>query len=259
MFKKPLCLVTTAVFCLAVVPKSSVAALDINQDGQQRVVFQVNDPRPLAAAIMDLNRYFGWRVTYEDPLYLNDYDLLDITTSVSRDTRSGRRTVVPKGGRLELIVAARGDVSSAGFQMSVLVDLLKKYAESGYPGQFGVRQSDGLVHVVPLTSRGVGAVDHPRQSLLDRVVSVSTSATNALDQLANLAAEVGRTGKGGLALGSVPVAELLRSRTNLGSGRSSARAQLVRIVDTIAPRLSWQILCQPGDEELCYLNIYQIK
>ena len=45
----------------------------------------VNDPRPVALAAETLEKKYGWIVTYEDPPYAYDGDLVDVTEKVRKD------------------------------------------------------------------------------------------------------------------------------------------------------------------------------
>src|SRR3984893_19497801 len=39
----------------------------------------VQDPRPVAAAIQELEKRYGWQITYEDPPYVHYSDLTDVS------------------------------------------------------------------------------------------------------------------------------------------------------------------------------------
>jgi hypothetical protein len=39
----------------------------------------VRDPRPVAKAIEELDTRYGWQITYEDPPYIHDSDIPDVT------------------------------------------------------------------------------------------------------------------------------------------------------------------------------------
>ena len=39
----------------------------------------VQDPRPVAEAIQELENRYGWQITYEDPPYIHYSDITDVT------------------------------------------------------------------------------------------------------------------------------------------------------------------------------------
>ena len=65
----------------------------------------VNDPRPVACAAETLEKKYGWTITYEDPPYVHESELVDVTDKVRRDLdkfEPGKapRVLIPKGGTL---------------------------------------------------------------------------------------------------------------------------------------------------------------
>ena len=74
----------------------------------------VQDPRPVAEAILELDMRYGWQITYEDPLYIHYSDLTDVTDTnwpgtpvqslsklqAAQQPGVNNRTLVPKGGAI---------------------------------------------------------------------------------------------------------------------------------------------------------------
>jgi hypothetical protein len=75
----------------------------------------VQDPRPVAKAILELEDRYGWRITYEDPPYMHCSDFTDATDipwpgvpvqsmsqlqSLQRESGARPRDLAPKGGSL---------------------------------------------------------------------------------------------------------------------------------------------------------------
>src|SRR5437879_2804770 len=56
------------------------------QAAQVPITITVNDPRPLAAAITELELRHGWVITYEDPPYEYAADVRDVTGVVRKDS-----------------------------------------------------------------------------------------------------------------------------------------------------------------------------
>ena len=58
----------------------------------------VEDGRPLAKVLDEVEERFGWTVTYEDPPYQNANEIEDVTERVRRDGKTHLRVLVPRGG-----------------------------------------------------------------------------------------------------------------------------------------------------------------
>jgi hypothetical protein len=67
--------------------------------GARAVAFQplrVNDPRPLAQLMSQLQEAYGFVVTYEDPRFASASDLVAV-----KNSRASYREVIPRGGVFE--------------------------------------------------------------------------------------------------------------------------------------------------------------
>src|SRR4051812_8563367 len=113
-----------------------------------RLDISVDDPRPLAACMDEIERKFGWVVTYEDPAYLNASEISDVTSSVRRDGKSYPRVLVPRGGPFAFSYALPTDGSSAD-RAALLQSLLAAYQANGNPGFFRALAEGASFHIVP--------------------------------------------------------------------------------------------------------------
>ena len=102
------------------------------------VYISVDDPRPLAACIDEIEKKFGWVVTYEDPVYLNATEINDVTASVRRDGKSYPGVLVPRGGLFTFSCAQPIDGRSPADRAALLQALLRAYGANGNPGFFQV-------------------------------------------------------------------------------------------------------------------------
>lgn len=136
--------VSVAAWCAVVVATTGAS--------RQRAVDEiaVDDPRPLAAAIQELQRRYGWVVTYEDPPYEFVADTLDVTEAFSRtrDPSNKRRELIPLGGSFTFVYAAGGPSTGPEAQPT-LTALLRSYHQSGNTGVFRLVRTGDVFHVVP--------------------------------------------------------------------------------------------------------------
>src|SRR5687768_12629780 len=82
----------------------AVAGSSMHEPGKDRI--SVDDARPVARAAETLEQKYGWVVTYEDPRYAHESDLVDVTEKVRKDLdeyKPGQapKLFVPKGGQLD--------------------------------------------------------------------------------------------------------------------------------------------------------------
>jgi len=119
--------------------RSGVAASAVAAQGLS-ITVSVDDPRPLWAALRQLEEKQGWQVSYEDPQYAGT-DLVDRT---ARGYSGPGRALVPRGG--QLAVSAAGALTPAQF-VQLLID---DHTRRNNPGQFEVRSISGTLVVVPV-------------------------------------------------------------------------------------------------------------
>ncbi len=78
------------------------ASVNVRLIAQQHVdtvsteVITVSDIRPVADALLSLERKYGVVISYEDPEYVYWGDFQDVTTKVRHDGKSFPRVIVPK-------------------------------------------------------------------------------------------------------------------------------------------------------------------
>src|ERR1700730_11306504 len=115
----------------------------------------VQDPRPVAKAIQELEKKYGWRITYEDPPYSQNSDITDVTDfpwpgvpvqslsqlqSLRRKSERNSRMLGPKGGSLSFTLA-----SADPEKLGAVEALVKSYNVSRGGNVFAVGQGAGLL------------------------------------------------------------------------------------------------------------------
>ena len=240
----------------ALVAASALMRPVLTATSQERTI-NVDDGRPLAAAVLELEKQQGWVVTYEDPLYVES-EGHDVSAQVRRSSSVGLppKVLVPTGGPLSVTYQqpAKGDLAAEG---SVVRHLVDAAGRSGYGHGFLVRRTGTVFHVIPLKAK-------------DARTGALVSTTSALDFLMKLEdrdysvmevveAVVARS-KGRLVIGMIPSPErLMKVPVHLGTKARPATQLLVDTLQASPWVLSWRILCGPGDASGCVLNIHQVR
>jgi hypothetical protein len=226
---------------------------------QETVTISANDPRPLATVIRGLESRYGWAITYEDPPYLHQNDIADVTRAVSRDFDPKKPKILgpranpfdfgfraPSGG-------ARPDVRP------VLEKLVDDYHLTGNPGRFGIVQTGAMFHIVPVATRDATGRQVASRSLLDAKIAVPTGQRSALEVIDVVARAVGNLHGISIGVGMVPVNLLNQVRLDESAISDDARTVLVRTLAAAPMPLSWQIFCEPAPSRLCALNIHSVR
>lgn len=243
---------TTLSAIVALVASGSASLAD------QRLNLEVDDPRPLAAALEQLEKRYGWAITYDDPPYLYASDIEDVTLAVRRDGDMTRRVLVPRGGRFRFEYSAPVD-GGAPNASSLLERLLEAYHLTGYPGMFRVIATGSVFHVVPSESRNASGVFAPCVSLLDAKISIPDSERSVFSTVSAII-EAANTQLGArIGLGTVPVNLLMQRRTEERATNESARTVLVRTLESTHRKLSWRLFCDPGTNSQCFLNLHLVE
>jgi len=198
---------------------SGLAAADIE-------TVEVEDPRPLGAAIAVLRERFGWRVSYEDPPYKDARDLVDRTAPTYRGPR---RALDPRGGPLEVSFLP-SDPPEVVLRM-----LIDEHRRRGYPGRFVVRQLDGVMFVLP-----------EQGSVLDTPVTLEDRDWTYWDVVFEVLRQVSQAT--GVKVDGPGFPRPQFERFKFTANREPARQVLLRLFDTRAPayQFTWQLLYGPN-------------
>lgn len=246
-----LCLVVISVVAIAV----SFARPALTRG--QAESLEVNDPRPLAEAIKTIEAKYGWIVTYEDPYFQNESDLVDVTDTVRKSAAKGptQRVLIPRGGRFAFTYERPSPESGAA-----LIDaLVAEYNASGYPGAFRVIQTAGALHVVPAAVQGDDGQLLRQTSILDVPVTLQAEkGRSALQAIEAVLTSVGMATNRRIGIGTVPLNLLRGAYMEESATADLARDVIARTLQATGARVSWQ-LYYTADLKKYVLNIHIVK
>jgi hypothetical protein len=140
--------------------------------GQTKTItVTVDDPRPMAAAILKLEELSGIPINYEDmPVYASG----DLQERIPRNPFPGVRYFGARGGELSvpIRVEAAGKLSGTQAADAALAELVAAYHSSGLPGEFGYELLNGVFFVRPVRFRDANGVTQPMPSILSGPVTL---------------------------------------------------------------------------------------
>jgi hypothetical protein len=254
-FKSRLCFATMVVVVVTILTVSGSGMHEA-----EKLDLSVSSGRPVATAAEMLEKRHGWAITYEDPLYVNDSELIDVTLEVRRDLDKYKpgeapKVLVPKGGDL----AFEYDVEQATDPAAVVQQLLDAYARTGHPGVFRLDRNGQRIHIVPIASKEKNGVLAAHQSVFDAVITLPVQKRNGWQLVEAFCEAVSAASNIRVVVGSVPINQFNRYETEAGAKDQKAREFLSNELDRMknGAKLSWQLLYSPGMKTY-YLNIHTV-
>jgi hypothetical protein len=222
----------------------------------------VEDPRPVDKAIQELEKRYGWRITYEDPPYGHYSDISVVTDfrlpavpvqSLSQLQAAQRKhlRLGPKGGSLTFTLP-----SADPDELGAVEALVKSYNESHRGFEFAVVRGAGLLHVVPRQMTGSSGTLEPVKPVLDTVITIEPRERTAYALLEEICKKISISTNTDVFVGLAPINMLSQTRTSIGGSAKTARSILERLIVEIGARLSlsWRLFYAPDDKTYA-LNI----
>jgi len=170
----------------------------------------VQDPRPVDKAIQELEKRYGWRITYEDPPYSHNSDITDVTytswpgvpiqsQSQLQAAKQEHRRLGPKGGSLSFTLP-----SADPDEFGAVEALVKSYNASHGGNVFAVVQGAGLLHVVPQQMTGLSGNLEPVKPVLDTVITIEPKERTAYELIEEVCKKLSIATNTNLVMGTVP-------------------------------------------------------
>jgi hypothetical protein len=260
--------------CLAVSVSFLLLSLGVHVHGNQqvtRITLSVEDSRPIAKAIDLLATRHAWVITYEDPRFMHDSDIDDVTESVRRDLDKYRpgeapKVLVPRGGALEIAYDVTADTNEPTDRRVVLNELLNVQNARDKGGKFRLEMNGDYAHVIPIAVKDVRGEWVKQESMLDAMISISTEERTGLEKLKGICKAISEATKSRVTIGNFPTNLFLQYRDREGAERERARDVLAKQLERVSSggrnlawqaNLSWRLLYDPGKKAYA-LNIYDV-
>ena len=236
---------------------SFIIALGFVSSQQTTTLISVNDPRPLSAAILELEKVIKQPITYEDPSYSYSADVVDRSNSFRH--ASGAKVLLPKGGALNFPFMP-SEVSDRTGTAKVLGRLVTRFNQS-YPdgAQFMVLDQDGLFHVIPRSSRSASGGVGPHASPLDVPLTLVAKDVTGLEALNAICADIKAMTRTTILMGAIDLNAFAHTTVSISSDTETGRTLLTQVLQVTAPDLSWQLLTGAGPEPVYYFNVHQVS
>jgi len=226
----------------------------------------VEDGRPLAKAIELLESRYGWVITYDDPRYIHNSEIADVTLRVRRDLDKYKpgeapKVLVPKGGALTFDYDVRSDTNQPSGRRAVVQELLATYNRSGLAGRFRLEKNGPILHVIPMAIKNSHGQLMPQESILETRISLTAKERTGMEKLERICSATSQATKIRVGIGIVPENWLSRHRDSKGATRQRARDVLVSLLESLgnSAKWSWQLFYDPSPGLQVYvLNIHPV-
>jgi hypothetical protein len=216
----------------------------------------VQSGRPVAEAIQELAKRYGWRTTYEDPPYSHYNDISFLTDirlpatpvqslSHLQTLQENKSRLVPKSGSLSFTLPP-GDPDELG----AVEALVKSYNASRGGNVFAVVQGAGLLHVVPRQMTGFSGNLEPVKPVLDTVITIEPKERISYALIKEICDKISIGTNTNVVIGTSPTNMLFNTKTSIGGSGRPARSILDQwILENGAPlSLSWRLFYGPDDK-----------
>jgi len=239
----------------------SVAAASRDM-GEADERLSVDNGRPLAQAILMLEKRFRTVITYEDPPYVYHGDIEDVTESTRRDLDKyppgkAPRVFFPKGGRLEFVIVQRPDGSPDA--RGTLEKLVSEYASTIPAARFRIEKTANAFHAIPISARNPAGRLSSQRPVLDAAITLPAKERNGVQAIRDFCAEVSRITHTHVVQGTIPTNLANYQHTYSFPRATNARIVLTQILKSFegAPPLSWRLLYDPT-MKMFVLNIHSV-
>jgi hypothetical protein len=227
---------------------------------QQMVDVSVDDPRPLMAVIDQLERKFGWVVTYEDPPFVHPSDLQDQAEHNRQPADPTRpKMPIPRGGPFSFRYSMPAQAGNA--RVDALNTLIQDYGiATKQPGAFRLLETAGIAHVVPSRKKNVRGDFEACGSILDTPVRLPGGSRTVAALVREVTDAVGSAVGTKVGIFSMPTNLLMNTDVSLTDQQSeaSARTMLLRALAATNKKLSWRLVYSPAQPQMYMLSIHLV-
>lgn len=194
------------------------------------VTVHIEAYRPLSNLVRMLEADLGTPITYEDVQYICHCDVL---------TNLDGEPQVPRGGILAF------SYSSQANPAQVVLNAIEAYNKQGNPGEFALKQTEGVLHVLPIAGRDKNGEWIAHKSLLETRISFSANLKSAQEILELLCESITEKTRQKVLLGSFPVLSPPTPMFSFTVDDKPSRLCLVELMKLWGDNFSWDFLYEP--------------
>jgi hypothetical protein len=196
--------------------------------------------------ILQLEKKYGWVITYEEPGLQFAGDMEDISSIVRKDHQSGaidptKRLLAPKQRQLVVKYSSTSSIDAE----AVAKQLVAADSQQNEGNSFRLEQTrTSRLHIVPATVKDSAGELQTVKPILNSTISVAAAERNGGEMLEAICDAVTSATGVTVMVGMVPNNPFLHFRTKAGYENLSARDALESLLDSMpdGDRYSWRLL-----------------
>lgn len=246
--------------CSAFVTITAQAQLHSLSRSDDSITIAIMDARPVAAALQLISAEFPLEMTYEDPRYVYEGDLEDVTLEVRRDLAlyddpsQAPRVIVPRRSQaLSAVIAISREPTSEADWMPAIDSVVQAQNELWSGGQFRVEESPGAVHIIPTAARNEAGQFVSQTPILSTRITIPPQELNGLSMISAICEAVSVAAGGTFSYDNstilqsllkilrVPTGVLRRHRGVLAADDEPARDVLLRVLREVDEKRAWLV------------------
>lgn len=207
----------------------------------QTVAVTVNDPRPVNALTVQIEKLSGIPISYEDVRYVNLADIEDVTASVANPAQgpppAGFQVLIPRGGQLSVPVtvdaASQRLLDSLSTANALTAALAAASASTLIPGKFEMDKYNDVFFVAPQQSRSADGTFVPVTPVLSTPVDLPGQQQSAIQTLESILQQVSQKTGVKVGLGTIPVQAFAVSKVAIAASSQPANYALARLFTAV--------------------------
>lgn len=213
--------------------------------------------RGLLETVQVLQRWYGWRVTFEEARLLHPDDVIDISYKLSPKAAPGTKAFTQNAHPFSFKLPKRAAGESEPDRLETLNRMVEAYNKSGNPGRFAVIRAGATTHIVPIMVKDKTGKLVPSPSILDVPVTVDGAETSFAQFMVNILHQVSQQIGREVAFGGGANNIENNNRVRPVPGMRTAREALTKMFEEVQGRaaavgthytLSWQIRYSLSDD-----------
>jgi hypothetical protein len=198
--------------------------------------------RSLASLVYTFCVTYHEAVTYEDAPLEASTDIVDVTAN----SASSRHVYIPRGGPLRFEFSVNPQDGKPVDVMSAISAAIAAHGASGYPGEYALAQSAGMLHVIPAATQGKEGRRREIVPLMNESLTLpvgqTTTVASAIQAVLSGAA---RSRNRRIVLGSILPNQFWEIAVPIEPTPMAARDWISKALAAGGVRMSWVLLYDP--------------
>jgi hypothetical protein len=208
----------------------------------------VTHPRPVKVAVAELEKRYGWVVTYEDPPRIFAGELENVSRA------PGKVVLGLRTQRLEVAQSLPAPSANPD-RITLLGAVLAADAALVGHQRFTLRSSAFGVHVVPTAYRDVNGGWLVTNSILDAKITMPSGEQNVFQYLEGYCKALAQAIAKPVTGATMPYGLLASRKISLAANSQPASDVLIAVLQSLNTPLTWRLLCSEEPNRGYFLNI----